>query len=368
MHPLRRPVKVVHFVFGSFGSARRLVQRGQSALFTFTLPYQNFGHAAWTQNTLGGTCGAGFSFLQYQKQKKMATFSSFRRLPAEIQEAIWKAAIPPPRPTVYPVMAEIRQENNDEDEDEDEDEDGTPEPDGLWRAHLINSTKDGRSNNDFLTTLSSLLVCCKHASSIAAAAYQQNKPKFPLSVRDLPHEIDGGCDLLMFRQGWQMACLQTGRRPADRAPEPILHNFAVLWPGPELTTPFWVSISLYNILSLWEDLQTFYVVVDPKHLAPQPWPPNASQSWATAYTVRDRQVLSAFLRYYQQGYEKQEPNVFYERGKEYFEVPTEVVGQAGALEPAAKVLFDAWDLLNGGIRYEPETVIKRCLILSWREE
>lgn len=115
-------------------------------------------------------------------------------------------------------------------------------------------------------------------------------------------------------------------------------------------------------------METFYVVVDPQHLTPTPWLPDDDRSWAQSWVVPDGEILAAFLRHYKGDYELKQRNEFYERGRKYYEVPVDIVAEAGGLEDVAEVLFDAWELLNEGIRFDPNTVIKRCLILSWREE
>lgn len=290
--------------------------------------------------------------------RNLTDFPLFKRLPVEIQLAIWKAAIPPPQPTVYPVTARVQPKHKTENGHR-------LLANKFWQTHLDNAVKGRRSSSHFVAALSSLLRCCRLSSQVAIAAYKRHELKFPLSVRRLRHKIDGACDLPMFYQGWQEECHLAALHYRDRAPRRTLHNFSVLWPGPEVEK-FWAWNGLRHILALWKDLKTFYVIVDPEHLVPKPWRPEGYQNWRMSEPTRRDEILSIFLHHYRQDYEQQEPNVFYYEDRKVFEVPPDIVAEAGTLNSVGELLFDAREILNP--RYDKSGRPKiRCLILTWKK-
>ncbi|KID93235.1 hypothetical protein MAJ_10799, partial [Metarhizium majus ARSEF 297] len=96
--------------------------------------------------------------------QRMALFSSFARLPIELRQTIWEAAIPAPRATVYLANLTIQARHRNGD--------GSIGTNTKCRAHLDSAAKNGPSKSEFISTLSSLLLCCKAASDVATAAYQ----------------------------------------------------------------------------------------------------------------------------------------------------------------------------------------------------
>ncbi|KID82922.1 hypothetical protein MGU_09758 [Metarhizium guizhouense ARSEF 977] len=195
---------------------------------------------------------------------------------------------------------------------------------------LTTPRKMVRSKSEFISTLSSLLLCCKAASDVATAAYQRHKADSPMSLRGLRHEIDARRDLLMLQQGWQSPCHRLVTSFRYMEPRRTLHNLAVVWSGPD-TPEFYGFTALIKLLSLWENLQALYVVVDPECLEAKPWIPDEGRCWDNDYDG----CLSTFLDIYRLDQSRYEPRVFYDGDRVYYEVGVGVLANAGGLEQGA---------------------------------
>ncbi|KAK2594588.1 hypothetical protein QQS21_007718 [Conoideocrella luteorostrata] len=283
----------------------------------------------------------------------MARFPSFARLPIELQQTIWEATIPAPCATAYPAKLTIQAPHRNED--------GSIGANSKCRAHLHNAAKIGPAKSGFISTLSSLLLCCKAASDAATAAYQRHKTDSPMSLRGLRHEINARRDLLMLQQGWQSQCHRLATSVRYIEPQRTLHNLAIVWPGPE-TKEFYGFNALMNLLSLWKNLQALYVVVDPGYLEAKPWIPDEDRCWDNGYNG----CLSTFLDTYGLNQSPHEPSVFYDGDRVYYEVGGDVLAKAGGLEQAAELLFVAQKELNETYEDEEEEPPIKCMILSWK--
>ncbi|CEJ90353.1 hypothetical protein VHEMI06144 [[Torrubiella] hemipterigena] len=288
-------------------------------------------------------------------------FPLLTQLPVELQSIIWKAAIPVARPTAYEIIPIIQPIHYNED--------GTVNRDNLlWRVHFYNATYNGRSSNDHITTLSSLLLCCHQASKIAIAAYQYSQPELPISIRDLRHKIDGGSDLVIVRAGWQLACSHGPYMWHNMERSTELHALGFHWPGPEQVEKFWPCERICRrALWLWHGLRIFYIVVDPKYLNPKPWDPNEERFWGEDDDSDGPGQIAPFVENYRQDYERGERRFFYVGGRQYFEVPTEVVAEAGDLEEVAEAITMARRFLNEWHEYNTDSSFISCLVLSWKD-
>lgn len=289
----------------------------------------------------------------------MSEFPLFGQLPVELQQAIWLAAIPRLPPTVYPATIQVQPQHMNED-------DGQNHDNAVLPARLYNAVERGRSNSEFHSAASSLLVCCKLASRVATRAYQDYKPESPIFLRNLPHEIDGHCDLLMFLPGWQASCAHWGGLVlTENPPRCTLYNLSVLWPGPQAKR-FWSWHSFVTLMHFWLSLRSFYVVVDPKHLVPKQWLPEKDRHWPGTGIVPPAPFLSTCMSNYRHDYEQRKPQIFFDKDRQYFEVSPEILAEAGQLEEVAEVLWHARNHIVTCYQELPGFPV-RCLVLSWRE-
>lgn len=218
-------------------------------------------------------------------------------------------------------------------------------------------------------TLLSLLLCCHQASNIAIAAYQHSQPELPISIRDLRHRIDGGSDLVIVRAGWQLACSHGPSMGRNMEYPTELRTLGFHWPGPDQVEKFWPQreITVRRALWLWHGLRIFYIVVDPKYLNPKPWDPNEERRWGEDDDSDGPGQIAPFVKNYRLDYERGERRLFYGRDRQYFEVPTEVVAEAGDLEEVVEAVARARRFLNERHEYDPDWSFISCLILSWRD-
>lgn len=236
-------------------------------------------------------------------------------------------------------------------------------------TEVHNAAENGRSNSERMAILSSLVMCCRRASRVAIATYQHNKPKAPISITGLSHDIDTDCDLPMFAPDWiehwsSLPGGDVGLRIDGPRRQDVRH-WAMICSDPDHFHKFLHRGIRFCLLYWWQP-ETLYIVVDPKLLVPEPWTPEGDIYWSENNDADEGEYFSAFIRDYRHDYEQETRKLFYERDREYFRVSTEVVLQAGGLEEAAGFLTCARSYLNEAAKYE-DILIKPFLFLSWKD-
>ncbi|KAK2592407.1 hypothetical protein QQS21_009890 [Conoideocrella luteorostrata] len=288
----------------------------------------------------------------------MALFPAFARLPNELQRIIWEAAIPSPCPTAYLARLTIQPRHRNED--------GSIGRNHKKIAHFHDATKNGPAQSEFINMLSSLLLCCKAASDVATAAYQRHRAYSPILLRGLRHEVEVNTsrDLLMLQDGWQSHTHKLSIMVKNLEAPRTLDNLAIIWPGPE-AEKFYGFNCLINLLHMWENLNAFYVIVDPKYLEVKPWIPDEDRCWDHGNAPDG--CLSTFLHTYGLDQSRYKPGIFYDGDGDrvYYEVGVNVLAKAGGLEQVAELLFNAQEILKEDHKDEEEERPK-CIILSWK--
>jgi hypothetical protein len=270
------------------------------------------------------------------------TFPLFLQLPSELQDLVWKSAIPPVEPTAYCAQM-VQQHGHDADK--------------YWVISV-------GQPNESIPALSCLLTACRRSSAVAISAYNAHAPKQPFELPGLRHPIDAEADLLVFQVGWQPYCVRFDPNETPRR----LGYVGVEWPGEDSShsdEDFGEGAfnGLDGLLSVWAPAHAFYVVVHPGYLrtAERQWNrvPGAGFSGFT----RPGETLLASYQRYSKDDAGSEGLRFRSGPREYYEVPPAQVAQSGGLEHVVELLDLALALMVSRAEFTPP----RCKIMSWKQ-
>lgn len=305
----------------------------------------------------------------------MDQFSRFTSLPIELQDLIWKAAIPARCPTAYAAQLRLALRPRSEVSGAVVLRWAPPWQDDL-NGHGDNHVPaDGQKPSVFISTLASLLLTCRQSSANAIAVYNRSKPSKPMHLRELSHDIDASSDLVMIQYGWQKVfeSLLDSVVYLERL-NPLCH-LGVQWPSPSQDTDLdcvYTFGCLAFFLSLWVKLKALYVVVSPDQICEAEKVDRNSEEVRNWYNVPEhgQYTLGMFLQWFGHVEAQCTANVFRCGRREYFELSADQVAKAGGLEEVGAFLAAAQQIfIDDNIAASQDTHgpgFIKCAVLSWR--